>query len=89
MRLRANFILPVAQKLHVSGQPDCEDTQIERRPSRKRISTASSGRPSCVANSAFTVPSSECASSRSSSALNGTSSVSCSRNAAGIFVISS
>ncbi len=34
VRLRANFIWPVAQKVHVSGQPDCEETQIERRPSR-------------------------------------------------------
>ena len=24
----------VAQNVHVSGQPDCEETQIERRPSR-------------------------------------------------------
>ncbi len=29
-----NFIVPVAQKVHVSGQPDCEDTHNERRPSR-------------------------------------------------------
>ena len=34
VRLRANFIAPVAQNVHVSGQPDCEETQIERRPSR-------------------------------------------------------
>ena len=34
VRLRPNFIVPVAQNVHVSGQPDCEDTQIERRPSR-------------------------------------------------------
>ena len=32
LRLRAKRIVPVAQKLHVSGQPDCEETQIERRP---------------------------------------------------------
>ena len=25
---------PVAQNVHVSGQPDCEERQIERRPSR-------------------------------------------------------
>ena len=25
---------PVAQNVHVSGQPDCDETQIERRPSR-------------------------------------------------------
>ena len=34
VRLRPNFIVPVAQNVQVSGQPDCEDTQIERRPSR-------------------------------------------------------
>ena len=34
VRLRANLIAPVAQNVHVSGQPDCEETQIERRPSR-------------------------------------------------------
>ena len=34
VRLRPNFILPVAQNVQVSGQPDCEETQIERRPSR-------------------------------------------------------
>ena len=34
VRLRPNFIFPVAQNVHVSGQPDCEETQIERRPSR-------------------------------------------------------
>ncbi len=34
LRLRANFIVPVAQNVHVSGQPDCEETQIERRLSR-------------------------------------------------------
>ena len=33
VRLRPNFIWPVAQKVHVSGQPDWELTQIERRPS--------------------------------------------------------
>ena len=34
VRLRPNFIAPVAQNVHVSGQPDCEETQIDRRPSR-------------------------------------------------------
>ena len=34
VRLRPNFIAPVAQNVQVSGQPDCEETQIERRPSR-------------------------------------------------------
>ena len=34
VRLRPNFIVPVAQKVHVSGQPDCEDKHNERRPSR-------------------------------------------------------
>jgi hypothetical protein len=32
--LRANFMRPVAQKVQVRGQPDCEETQIERRESR-------------------------------------------------------
>ncbi len=34
LRLRAKRICPVAQKLHVSGHPDCEETQTERRRSR-------------------------------------------------------
>ena len=34
VRLRPNRIAPVAQNVQVSGQPDCEETQIERRPSR-------------------------------------------------------
>jgi hypothetical protein len=34
VRLRPNFIVPVAQNVHVSGQPDCEETQTERRLSR-------------------------------------------------------
>ena len=34
VRLRPNFIAPVAQNVHVSGQPDCDDTHTERRPSR-------------------------------------------------------
>ncbi len=34
LRLRPNFIWPVAQNVQVSGQPDCELRQIERRPSR-------------------------------------------------------
>ena len=34
VRLRPNFICPVAQKVHVSGQPDWLDRQSERRPSR-------------------------------------------------------
>ncbi len=34
VRLRPNFIWPVAQNVHVSGQPDCDDRQSERRPSR-------------------------------------------------------
>ena len=34
VRLRPNFIVPVAQNVQVSGQPDCEETQTERRPSR-------------------------------------------------------
>ena len=33
-RLRPNFIVPVAQNVHVSGQPDCDETQTERRPLR-------------------------------------------------------
>ena len=34
VRLRPNFIVPVAQKVQVSGQPDWLDRQSERRPSR-------------------------------------------------------
>ena len=34
VRLRPKRIAPVAQNVHVSGQPDCDETQIERRPSR-------------------------------------------------------
>ena len=34
VRLRPKLIVPVAQNVHVSGQPDCEETQTERRPSR-------------------------------------------------------
>ena len=34
LRLRPNFIVPVAQNVQVSGQPDWEETQTERRPSR-------------------------------------------------------
>ncbi len=34
VRLRPKRIAPVAQKVQVSGQPDCEERQIERRPSR-------------------------------------------------------
>jgi hypothetical protein len=33
VRLRPNFIAPVAQKVQVSGQPDWEERQSERRPS--------------------------------------------------------
>ena len=34
VRLRPNFIEPVAQKVQSSGQPDWLDRQSERRPSR-------------------------------------------------------
>ena len=34
VRLRPKRICPVAQKVQVSGQPDWEETQIDRRPSR-------------------------------------------------------
>ena len=93
LRLRPNFIVPVAQNVHVNGQPDCDDTQIERRPppppgvSRYRISTASSGRPSAVSNRALMVPSLECASSRRLSVENGSSCVSDSRSSPGRLVI--
>ena len=39
VRFRPNAIWPVAQKVQVSGQPDCDETQTERRPSQ-RIRTA-------------------------------------------------
>ena len=87
MRFRRNRIWPVAQNVHVSGQPDCEERQSERRPSRYVMSTASTGWPSCVEKSVFTVPSRERASLWTSSVENGTSSSSACRNAAGTFVI--
>ena len=34
LRLRPNRIAPVAQNVQVNGQPDCEERQSERRPSR-------------------------------------------------------
>ena len=34
VRLRRKRIWPVAQNVQVSGQPDCEERQSERRPSR-------------------------------------------------------
>jgi hypothetical protein len=34
VRLRPNRIAPVAQNVHVSGHPDWDETQIDRRPSR-------------------------------------------------------
>ena len=34
VRLRPNAMRPVAQNVHVSGQPDCDETHTERRPSR-------------------------------------------------------
>src|SRR3954463_16072243 len=45
VRLRPNFIMPVAQNVQVSGQPDWLDTHSERRPARERIRTGSTGRP--------------------------------------------
>ena len=33
-QVAAELHRPVAQNVHVSGQPDCEETQTERRPSR-------------------------------------------------------
>ena len=76
VRLRPKRIVPVAQNVQVRGQPDCEETQTDRRPSRNRISTASTGRPSRVCSSALTVPSPERASRLSSSDENGTRSAS-------------
>jgi hypothetical protein len=89
VRFRPKRICPVAQNEHVSGQPDCDDTQIDRRPSPKRIRTASTGLPSDVRKSAFTVPSRETASRSSASVEKGTLSASASRSAAGTFVIAS
>ena len=73
----------MAQKAHVSGQPDWLERHSERRPSRNRISTASTGRPSGVANSAFSVPSRELASRSTERLENGTLAASRSRSAAG------
>ncbi len=44
-RLRPRPIAPVAQNVHASGQPDCDERQTVRR-SRWRIATASTGKPS-------------------------------------------
>ena len=89
VRLRPNFIVPVAQKVQVSGQPDCDDTHSDRRPSRKRISTASSGRPSPVRSSTFSVPSEASASCSTASDDSGTRSASSARSDSGRLVISS
>ena len=90
VRLRPNVIWPVAQNVHVSGQPDCELRQSEWRPSRYRMRTASTGRPSRrVRKSAFTVPSRDSAWSASSSVEKGTSSARRSRSARGRSVIAS
>ena len=89
VRLRPKRIAPVAQKVHVSGQPDCEETQTERRPSRKRISTASTGCPSWVRKSTFSVPSLLCASVSTESVENRTAAASSARSGAGRFVIAS
>ena len=59
VRFRPKRIDPVAQNVHVSGQPDWDERQRERRPSRYRMSTASTGWPSAVRKSALTVPSRE------------------------------
>ena len=89
VRLRPKRIVPVAQKVHVRGHPDWLDTHSDRRPSRYRIRTASTGRPSWVWKSAFSVPSEASASSTSRSDENGTSPASRSRSSTGMFVISS
>ena len=34
LRLRPNLMAPVAQNVHVSGQPDCDETHTLRRASR-------------------------------------------------------
>ncbi len=46
----------MAQNVHASGQPDCDERQAVRRL-RCRMSTASSGNPSCVAMPSLIVPS--------------------------------
>ena len=60
---------------------------MERRPSRYRIRTASTGLPSDVPNNAFTVPSRASAWRSSSSVENGTPAASSARSPAGTFVI--
>ena len=89
VRLRPKRIPPVAQNVHVSGQPDCDDRQTERRPSRYLISTASTGRPSAVRNSVLRVPSRDSASCSASRVENGTCSASSVRNGPGTLLISS
>ena len=88
VRLRPKRIEPVAQNVQVSGHPDWLDRQRERRPSRKRISTASTGRPSAVSKSAFSVPSCERALSFTARVENGTRSASSRRSSAGRFDMS-
>ena len=89
MRLRPNAIAPVAQNVHVSGQPDCAERQSERRPSRYRISTASTGWPSAVRKSVFTVPSRDSRSVSTTSVEKGTDDASSARRARGRLVIAS
>jgi hypothetical protein len=89
VRLRPKRIEPVAQNVQVSGQPDCEERHTDRRPSRNRISTASTGWPSAVRKSALTVPSRARDSVTSSTDENAISSSSRRRRATGRSVISS
>ena len=62
----------MAQNVHASAQPDCDETQTARR-SPWRISTVSIGNPSAVRNRAFTVLSAERCWSSSVSSANGSS----------------
>jgi hypothetical protein len=87
VRFRPSPIVPVAQKVHASGQPDCDDTHTVRR-FLCRIATASTGNPSRVSKRILTVPSRERWTSRSASSRSGSASSSRARSDAGSAVIS-
>ena len=86
----------VAPEAHLAGRAEgageraaaLGGEQTDRLPSRKRISTASTGTPSPVRNKVLTVPSRERASCSTSSVEKGIRSASRERSAAGTSVIS-
>ena len=81
-RLRPRPMLPVAQKVHASGQPDCDETQTVRRL-RWLIATASTGKPSRLVKRSLMVPSADRCDSTVSSWRSGSASARRRRRAAG------